>query len=108
LIGNPYLSNPTRVKWFNTAAFAAPTPLTFGNAGRNILRGPALHSYDTAVMKNFRITERLKLQFRTEFFNAFNIVNFNNPNGTFNNPNFGIITAAKPSRSIQFSLKLLF
>jgi hypothetical protein len=108
LVGNPYLSNQSRLRWFNTAAFAAPAPMTFGNAGRNILRGPALRNYDTAVMKNFVISEHKRLQFRTEFFNAFNIVNFNNPNGTFNSPNFGIITAARPSRSIQFSLKLLF
>jgi hypothetical protein len=108
LVGNPYVSNPTRLRWFNTAAFAAPAPLTFGNAGRNILRGPALYNYDTALMKNFVFSEHRRLQFRTEFFNAFNLVNFNNPNGTFNSPNFGIITSAKSSRSIQFSLKLLF
>jgi hypothetical protein len=108
LVGNPYISNQTRLRRFNTAAFAAPAPLTFGNAGRNILRGPALRNYDTAVRKNSVISEHRRLRFRTEFFNAFNVVNFNNPNGTFNSPNFRIITAAKPSRSIPFSLKLLF
>ena len=108
LVGNPVPSNPTRLRWFNTSAFAAPAQFTFGNTGRNIMRGPGQTNYDTSVMKNFPVGERRNVQFRTEFFNAFNLVNFNNPNTTFNSPNFGIITSAKASRSIQFSLKLMF
>src|SRR5579862_4311892 len=46
LVGNPTLSNPTPQEWFNTAAYAAPTPFTYGNAGRNISRGPAIHNWD--------------------------------------------------------------
>ena len=108
LVGNPAISNPGPTGWFNTAAFAAPAQFTFGNAGRNIMTGPPLHNLDMSVLKNFPIAERRNLQFRAEFFNAFNLVNFNNPNTTFNSPDFGVITSAKASRSIQLSLKLNF
>jgi hypothetical protein len=108
LIGNPISSSPTRLRWFNTAAFAAPAQFKFGNAGRNIMRGPGQTNYDTSIVRSFPIGERRSVQFRTEFFNAFNVVNFGNPNTTFNSSNFGIITSAKASRSIQFSLKLKF
>lgn len=106
--GNPTSSSPTRLRWFNTGAFVRPAPFTFGNAGRNILRGPGTTNYDTSLMKNFPIGERRKLQFRAEFFNAFNLVNFNNPNTTFTSTDFGVILGAKASRSIQFSLKLMY
>jgi len=108
LIGNPILSNPTRLRWFNTAAFAIPQPLTFGNAGRNLFRGPGLKNFETAVMKNFALAEKKNLQFRTEFFNAFNLVNFGTPNATFSSQDFGVILSARASRSIQLSLKLSF
>jgi len=108
LVGNPNLSNPTRLRWFNTSAFARPQPLQFGNAGRNLFRGPDLKNFDTAVMKNFALAEKKNLQFRTEFFNAFNLVNFGTPNPTFSSQDFGVILSARASRSIQFSLKLSF
>src|SRR6185312_3145523 len=95
LIGNPVMQNPTRLEWFNTGAFAQPAQYAFGNAGRNILRGPGIVNYDTALQKNFPIKETLRLQFRAEFFNAPNVVNFNNPNTTFNSPSFGMITGAR-------------
>ncbi|MDQ6706100.1 MAG: hypothetical protein M3Z85_09045, partial [Acidobacteriota bacterium] len=106
LIGDPFSGQQTRLRWFNTAAFIAPSQFKFGNFGRNVLRGPALTNFDTSLIKNFPIRERRYLQFRAEFFNAANLVNFNNPNTTFNSNNFGIITSAKASRSIQLSLKL--
>jgi hypothetical protein len=108
LVGNPNLSDPTRLRWFNTSAFALPQPLKFGNAGRNLFRGPGLKNFDTAVMKNFALAEKKNLQFRTEFFNAFNLVNFGAPNPTFNSQDFGVILSARASRSIQLSLKLGF
>jgi len=108
LVGNPILDNPTRLRWFNTSAFARPAPLKFGNAGRNLFRGPGLKNYDTALMKNFPLHEQKTLQFRAEFFNAFNLVNFGAPNATFSSQDFGVILSARPSRSIQFSLKLSF
>jgi carboxypeptidase family protein len=108
LVGNPISDNPTRLRWFNTSAFARPAQFKFGNAGRNLLRGPDLKNYDTALMKNFILHEQKTLQFRTEFFNAFNIVNFGQPNANFSSTDFGVILSAKASRSIQMSLKLSF
>lgn len=108
VVGNPILENPTRLRWFNTAAFARPDPLKFGNAGRNLFRGPGLKNFDMALMKNFPWGEKKNLQFRTEFFNAFNLVNFGSPNGNFSSQDFGVILNARASRSIQFSLKLSF
>jgi hypothetical protein len=49
-----------------------------------------------------------RLQFRWEVFNAFNTVNWNNPNGTLGNTNFGVISGAQPARQMQLSLKYLF
>lgn len=108
VIGDPILSNPTRLRYFNTAAFAAPQQFRFGNAGRNLIRGPGLNNYDTALVKDIPFLERKNLQFRAEFFNAFNLVNFGSPDAVFNSQTFGVITTARPSRSIQFSLKLSF
>lgn len=108
LIGNPELSSPGTLQWFNTAAFAFPTPGTFGNAGRNILDGPGFQNFNAAMVKNTRFSERINLQFRAEAFNLFNHPNFNLPDNFLGSPTFGRITSARDPRHIQFGLKLLF
>lgn len=115
LVGNPKLtSGQSRDHWFNVTAFAVPgqagtPPLTFGNAGRNILRGPSFVDFDFSLFKTFSLTERLKLQFRSEAFNLFNRPNFGLPNQNVDLPQGGIITTlVGPPRQIQFALKLLF
>jgi hypothetical protein len=108
LVGNPELSNPTPGRWFNTAAFAFPAPGRFGNAGRNIVDGPGYQNVNASLVKNTRITERVNLQFRTEFFNLFNHPNFNLPDSFLGSPTFGVISSARDPRHIQFGLKLLF
>jgi len=108
LVGNPELSNPSTLQWFNTAAFAFPAPGTFGNAGRNILDGPGFQNVNASLLKNTRITERVNLQFRAEAFNLFNHPNFNLPDNFLGSPTFGRITSARDPRHIQFGLKLLF
>jgi Carboxypeptidase regulatory-like domain/TonB dependent receptor len=108
LVGNPELSNPTTLQWFNTAAFAFPAPGTFGNAGRNILEGPGFQNVNASLLKNTRLTERVNLQFRAEAFNLFNHPNFNLPDNFLGSPTFGRITSARDPRHIQFGLKLLF
>ena len=108
LVGNPDLSNPTTLQWFNTAAFAFPAPGTFGNAGRNILEGPGFQNVNASLLKNTRLTERFNLQFRAEAFNLFNHPNFNLPDNFLGSPTFGRITSARDPRHIQFGLKLLF
>ena len=106
--GNPELTNPTTLQWFNTAAFAFPAPGTFGNAGRNILEGPGFQSVNASLVKNTALTEGVKLQFRAEAFNLFNHPNFNLPDNFLGSPTFGRITSARDPRHIQFGLKLLF
>jgi hypothetical protein len=109
VVGNPILSNPTVNEWFNTSAFALPAPNTYGNAGRDSLRGPGFWNLDFSVFRNFSFVERLRLQLRGEFFNIFNHTDFGNPSATLGNPNFGVITStANSPRTIQVALKLSF
>jgi Carboxypeptidase regulatory-like domain/TonB dependent receptor-like, beta-barrel/TonB-dependent Receptor Plug Domain len=102
------LSNPTPQEWFDTSAFAVPAAYTFGNAGRNILRGPGLASFDFAVVRHFSITERTKLSVEAQAFNLFNRVNFNLPQAYVNQPTFGEILSARAPRQIQLALRLSF
>jgi hypothetical protein len=110
LIGNPRLSSGQSIEhWFNTAAFSNPPDFTFGNSGRNILRTDRLANFDLALMKNFNITERQKLQLRGEFFNAFNGVYFGPPGTTVGLADFGVINSqANTPRQIQVALKYSF
>jgi len=95
-------------QYFNIAAFAQNPPGTFGNAGRNILRGPFRHNFDIGAIKNFGIREGHRLQFRSEFFNLLNHANLGNPNGNASNVNFGRILSAGSPRVIQLALKYVF
>ncbi|MGA7448369.1 MAG: TonB-dependent receptor [Terriglobales bacterium] len=108
-------------EWFNTNAFKQNAPFTFGNTGKNILRGPRYFSTDLALAKNAKLSERFALEFRTEFFNAFNNVNFGRPDGNLADIGYtyGEITGLAGSsasnpygtalpRIIQFGLKLAF
>jgi len=103
-----------QTQWFDPRAFALPIPGTYGNVGRGVLVGPGLADVDLSLAKRTKISERLSLQFRAEFFNAFNRTNFGTPNpivfsGTAFSPSAGLITAtATTSRQIQLGLKLVF
>jgi hypothetical protein len=93
-------------QFFNTAAFVllSQMPLaSYGNAGRNFSNGPSLMNSDITLIKEFRVRERFRTQFRGEFFNAFNQVHFNPPNTTVGSRSFGQITSAKPGRVIQLA-----
>ena len=113
IIGDPYANIPDGLA-FNPAAFqepvATPTdPTLFGNAGRNILIGPWFNSTDLSLMKNFRLTESAKVQFRWEVFNVFNNTNFQVPVFQLDNANVGTYTAtSNENREMQFALKLIF
>jgi len=91
-----------------------PNQGRFGTLGRNTFRGPGFHQFDIALIKNTSLGHRGGgewgiLQFRAEFFNVFNIVNFGLPSNTVLGSGFGIISrTAGTSRQIQFSLKLVF
>ncbi|MBV8549801.1 MAG: TonB-dependent receptor [Acidobacteriaceae bacterium] len=118
-IGNDYadiVGSPARPagasqvqEYFNTAAFTQAILGTFGDIGRNSLRGPAFFDFDASIFKNFLFAERLRLQFRAEAFNIENRANFNNPNATVSaGVTFGRITSAADPRVLQFALKLFF
>ncbi|MGH8244818.1 MAG: hypothetical protein ACREUU_00120, partial [Gammaproteobacteria bacterium] len=113
--GNPrcYIVDPRNTACGGgTAAFALVPAgdLRYGSAGRNLLSGPGFKSWDISLSKNNRFGERFNLQFRAEFFNAFNNVNFGQPSRLYNvtAPAFGTITTASRPREIQFGLKLEF
>jgi len=108
LLGNPNIDNPTADRWFDRSVFFEPAPYTYGNAGRNIILGPGNQTYTLGLFKNFGITEAQRVQFRVEFFNAFNNVNLNNPDTGFDSPNLGRIFGSAPARQIQFGLKYYF
>ncbi len=109
VIGDPKLSNPTIAKWFNTAAFQKQAAGTFGNASRNILRGPGAWNLDTSMTRNFDLREQLKMNLRFEAFNLLNHARFNNPATAMNNPStFGVIQAARDGRILQVALKFQF
>jgi hypothetical protein len=99
------------LRWFNTGAFR-PTPVgTYGNTGRNILRGPGYANVDFSVYKNFPLpggVEGRYLEFRSEFFNLFNRVNLGMPNANASNAFFGRILSAGSPRILQFAAKLYF
>jgi len=80
----------------------------YGNAGRGSISGPAFNSTDFAVLKDFRIREPMRVQFRSEFFNAFNQVNFSNPTTSVASSAFGRVRSANDGRVIQFALKVLW
>ncbi len=95
--------------YFAGYTFTQPTPQSpFGNLGRNVFRAPGLEQWDLGVDKNFRIRERLNVQFRSEFFNILNHTNFGIPDPRVNDAAFGTTTTTYPPRQIQFALKVLF
>ena len=99
--------------WLNPANFDNPAPNYFGNCGRNTYHGPGLNNWDIGLLKDFHATERVRMQLRAEFFNAFNHAQFDMPNATTlddnaQNPAFGLVTAAERPRVIQFALKLYY
>ncbi|HET6177175.1 MAG TPA: TonB-dependent receptor [Candidatus Sulfotelmatobacter sp.] len=80
LVGDPHVSNPSVNQWFNPAAYANPAPGTFGNVSRNSLVGPAFSNVNIGIAKEFPIHESMGLEIKANAYNAFNHVNFNNPN----------------------------
>lgn len=109
--GTPLFPSGTRNahRWFNAAAFAVAPPLHYGNAGRDIINGPGVFMWDLGLMKNFTLTERMKLQFRSEFFNITNHPNFGQPDALVDTPQAGSITSTNTNpRQMQFALRLSF
>jgi hypothetical protein len=120
VVGDPNPGPHTVQQWFNTSAFVLNGPLTFGDAGRNIVVGPNYRDFDFSVMKNTAVGEKVNAQFRAEFFNIVNHPSFALPSNILAAPNFGTLfqtpDAAQNNvglgsggpRLIQFALKLSF
>ncbi len=105
------VSYPKTVKsWFDKSAFSPTVAGTFGNLPFNSIRGPGRQNWNLALFKAFVFSESRgsKLEFRAEFFNAFNHTEFNNVSNTFTNGDFGAVTSAHDPREIQLGLKLYF
>jgi len=108
-IGNPNTGPKTVEKFFNTDAFAAPAQYTFGNAGIGTVTGPGINSVDLSLVKNMKVTDGVRLQFRVEAFNAFNHLIMGDPVTEFGNPLFGQVTSTRlDNRELQFALRLEF
>ena len=111
-------------EWINPAAFAVPANGTFGDAPRDVARGPGAWQIDMGVAKHIPLRDQMRLEFRAEFFNVFNHPQYGPPNATFNAAGFGQITTAINTstvnsstltpvgtgtpREIQFGLRLAF
>lgn len=99
-------------RWFDTSAFVAVP--RFGNLGRNVIIGPAFNNTDLSIIKNLTIGEKLRAQFRAEFFDVFNHANLGQPGNVVGTPAFGRVTSTRfptgetgSSRQIQFAVKLI-
>ncbi len=106
----PIAGSTGGIQWFNNNGnFTTPATGTFGNCAPQFggLRGPHYTDVDLSLHKNFLITERIRLQFRTDFINAFNHAQLNAPNMSLG-ATMGQITSAQPPRNIQLALKLYY
>ena len=110
VVQDPRLKGPTGKAnmFFDKAGFASEVIGTFGTSSRSFFHGPGLNNFDFGLHKDTRIHERAELQIRVEFFNIFNHTQFNNPNGSFTNSNFGFVTSARSPRIGQVSAKILW
>ena len=102
------------LQWFNTSAFTWPKSqnqsAVSGDAGRNIVVGPAYVNLDSSLAKVFAVTEKYKLEVRAEAFNTSNTVHLNGPDGNFSSATFGQISSVLPSsnRVAQLAAKFIF
>ena len=97
--------------WFDPSAFPIQDGFAFGNSGRNVLDGPGSQVSNLALRKTFAVSERTRLEFRAEWFNAFNHPNFSQPDNYIDDGpgSTGVITSlATPMRQIQFGLRVAF
>ena len=105
-IGDGRLDGPTPNLWFDTAAFRAPTPNTYGTSGRGVLNAPGTQTVDVSLSRTFPV-KAFRLQFRADAFNLLNTPQLGFPNANIGSPTAGrITTTIGDNRSMQFALKL--
>ncbi len=108
-VHDPMLSHRTAERWFDTSAFVIPPQYTFGDAGRNIVRGPGFASFDTSLVRHFKLNEKWQVSVQAQAFNLLNRPNFELPQLYVDEPaTFGTILAAKAPRQLQFALRVSF
>ena len=100
-------------QFFSTTPFFSENPDgntygVLGNANRRFFHGPGLNNWDFALHKTTKLTERISLEIRAEFFNIFNHAQFTNPSGNFSSGNFGNVTGARDPRIGQMAMKFVF
>ncbi len=103
-----YPANQGPNSWLLASAFSAAPVSRLGNTGAGIVEGPGLKVFNLSLAKNFYYRERYNLKFQTDFFNAFNLVNFSGLGTTITSSNFGTLSSAYPPRQIQMTLKLTY
>jgi hypothetical protein len=106
--GTTQVAQRELINCYDATAFAMPAQFTFGNAPRNLLRGPKFISSDLSLMKNIPVGGDVRVQVRVEIFNVFNNVNYGNPGASFGAASFGRITSAGSMRQVQLGGKILF
>lgn len=118
--GEIYVKDEASKLWFNPLVFGRPRNGELGNTGRNFLRGPGNTNFDVSLFKTFKFGERVKLQYRAEFFNLFNHTQWFGINGNIDVPNenspvtsatqgqSGLVNSTRDPRNIQMALKLTF
>lgn len=111
VIADPNSGAPhTITQWFNTAAFVNVPAGQFrpGNSGRGVVRGPGAGRWDFSAIKNIKVTESMKFQFRAEFFNIFNHTNPDSIRTSFTSPTYGHVISTRDPRIIQLGLKFYY
>jgi hypothetical protein len=110
VLRNPNLPKDQRTltRWFDTDAFRQPEMYRFGNQGVNLLRADGTVNLSFSALRNFRVTEGKRLQFRGEFFNVLNHPQFNVPGRVLGAAGFGIVSGARAARIIQLGLRMVF
>jgi hypothetical protein len=108
VLRDPYAITRTLNQDFDTTAFVASPQYQFGNAGRNIMRQRGFFNWDFSAHKEFRLQERLRLQFRFEAFAFTNTPRFGQAGQALNTANFGKINSADTPRNLQFGMKLVW
>jgi len=109
-IGDPLFPNGERDanRWADRAGFQAAPDSRRGTCGVGTIEGPGAQSWDFSLRRNFGLTERFKLRFQADIFNAFNRTNLRDLEVNLSNAAFGQISTSGPPRNIQFGLKLMF
>jgi hypothetical protein len=112
LVGDPSIADPTAAMWFNTAAFAQNKVVTGqpvdGNSPRNFLDGPGYKDVDLAISRDLQLQSGVRLTFRVEATNAFNLVSLGLPGASVNSATFGVIRTANAMRKVQLGVRLTF